>query len=491
MKKRKKFFLVILLAVNYYSMAQDLKKTGLKDAILIAQKKSLDYKIAFNIAQSAYWSNINYNATYLPKLSLSSTLPDYYRTINTVTLGDGQNYFVAQNVANSSLNLNLSQNIIMTGGSISVGSSLMRIDNFGNYRNTNYTSIPFSINYYQPNLFYNDFKWQKKIAPLKVKESQRQYIENLEEISINTVSYFFARLIADVQLKLDKQNFKNIDTLVKVTKARYEIGTTQLNDVLQSEVSLLKAQKALFNSNLNLQGAEQNMLRYLNIDKAEKFELMIPDSLIFYDIAPELALQKAQQNRKYVIEYQRRRLEAKQNENRVNAETGPRINIRANIGFTQTGATLDKSYNNLLRNEGVTIGLYIPLLDWGVNRSNRKRAEANTDLENNTMAQQELLVEQEIYFQINKWNTQKEQMKIATETNKLSQRRYEIATQKYSLGTMSFTDYNNSQLDKDKAAMDYMYSLQSYWTLYYIIRRLTLYDFENKKDISFPKLNFE
>src|SRR5690606_15647942 len=138
---------------------------------------------------------------FLPKLSLNGNLPDYYRSINPITLPSGENSFVSQNVANSAVSLDLSQNIGFTGGRVSASTSLQRINNFGSYRNTAYTSVPFSLSYFQSNLFYNDFKWQKKIEPLRLQQSQRGYIENLESISYNTTAKYFELLLADVQLK--------------------------------------------------------------------------------------------------------------------------------------------------------------------------------------------------------------------------------------------------------------------------------------------------
>ncbi len=465
-------------------------KLTLQSAITSARKSSLDYQIAMNMAKSSYWNYQAYRSGFLPRLSLTGTLPDYYRTINNITLPNGQNGFVRQNVANSGLNLNLSQNIGLTGGSISMGSSLRRIDNFGNFKNTAYTSIPFTLSYFQDNLFYNEFKWQKKTEPLRLQEAERGYMENLENISYTTIDKYFALLLADVQLKLDQQNLRNIDTLIKTTQARFEIGTVQLNDVLQSKVSLLNAKKAVSNSGLALQTAHQDLIRFLNLDKDQRIEPQVPDSITFFNISPEQALTKAQSNRKFIIEFQRRRLEADQAIAKTKSLTGPSINIRANLGLTQQGDELNSAYADLLRNQSITIGFYIPLMDWGVNRSNRNRAEANLQLEINTIEQQQLSLEQEIYYQVMKWGMQQEQMEIAKETSALAQQRYDIARQKYSLGSLSYTDFNNAQLEKDRAVTDYMNNLRNYWSSYYLIRRLTLYDFKENRKIEAEDLKF-
>ncbi|WP_442795892.1 TolC family protein [Pelobium manganitolerans] len=469
------------LGNDVYSQQAEL---DLSSALRIAKEKTLDYKIATNRAKSAYWNYEAFKAGFLPKLSLNGNLPDYYRTINSITLPNGQNDFVKQNVANTSVNLNLSQNLGFTGGNLAIGSSLRRIDNFGAFENKAYTAVPFTLSYFQNNLFYNDFKWQKKIEPLKLKESERQFVENLEDISYQTVEKYFTLLHTITQLKLDSQNLKNIDTLVKITQSRFDIGTVQLNDVLQSKVSLLNAKKAMAASELAMKVAKQDFFRYLGLEIIENLSLKTPDSLRFFKIDADVALREAKENRQFVIAFQRRKLQAQQEIARTKSSTGPTVNLYLNLGLTQTGSTLNQSYQDLLRNQTVTLGFNIPLVDWGVNRSNRKRAESNLELEENSISQEQLSIEQQIDAQVTRWNMQQEQMTIAKETRDLAERRYQLAKQKYTTGALTYTDFNNAQLDKDRAVTDYLNNLRDYWTSYYLVRKITLYDFENKRKIN-------
>jgi len=479
---------IILLFTTFFNlMAQSANHITLQDAIEMAKKKSLDYKIATFVSKSSYWNYNSFKAKFLPKLSLDGTLPDYYRTINTITLPSGQNDFVSQNVSNSSAALNLSQNVVSTGGTISINSSLRRIDNLGNSNNTAYTTIPFSVSYYQKNIFYNEFKWERKIEPLKLKESEVEYVENLENIAYKTVEKYFDLLQAEVQLKLDEQNVRNIDTLLKSTQARFEIGTVNLNDLLQTKVSLLNAKQSLIASRLTLRTAQQGLKRYLNEDMNLPITLSIPDSILFFDIEVEQAVKYAKTNKKYNLEFKRRLLEAKQEIKRTVAESGPTVSLSSNFGVTQTGKNVLNSYSDLLRNQSITIGLYLPLVDWGVNSSRRKRAEANLDLEITNIAQQELSNEQEVVAEVMKWQTQNEQMKLVRETRELAQQRYNIALQKYSVSSITYTEFNNAQLQKDRAVTEYIAYLRNFWLIYYAIRKMTLFDFENNSQIKLIK----
>lgn len=481
------FSLLFIFIFIYGSSAQIKNKLSLKDAIQQAQKNSLDYKIAFNTVTSSYWDLKSYEATLLPKLILRGDLPNYYRTINNITLPSGENSFVTQNVANSSLSINLLQNIGLTGGSLIMASSLYRIDNFGVRDSKAYTAVPLTLSYKQSSIFYNEFKWRKKLEPLKYQEAIKSYLETLEQIAYNTTLQYFELYASGVQLRLERQNLQNIDTLYRITQARFSIGTAQLNEVLQARVSLLNVKKAVSNSILAFEIAQQNMIRQLGYNNVQ-IDLELPDNITFFEIDPTVALQYSRENGKAVIEHQRKRLEAEQEIDRTKSQADPSVSINTNLGLTQTGYTLTSSYVSLLRNQSLSIGLEVPLMDWGVNKANIRRAKVNLELQNSIIAQQKLAVDQEISYQIMKWRMLQEQIAIAKETSELAMQRYEIARQKYSLGTISFTDFSNAQLDKDRAVIGYNNNLRDYWLLYYLIRKLTLFDFEQNTPLEMPEL---
>lgn len=91
---------------------------SLEQVVKIARLESPDAQTARHSFRSAYWNYKYYRANYLPSLSLSSD-PNLNRAINKITMGDGSVKFVEQNLLNTDLTLNLSQNIPWTGGSFS------------------------------------------------------------------------------------------------------------------------------------------------------------------------------------------------------------------------------------------------------------------------------------------------------------------------------------------------------------------------------------
>ena len=81
-KIKENLLLWIIVFTSQTAIAQATSPLSLTEAVLLARKNSIDYKIAVNMAQSAHWNSQVYKSTLLPKLSINGTFPEYYRTIN-------------------------------------------------------------------------------------------------------------------------------------------------------------------------------------------------------------------------------------------------------------------------------------------------------------------------------------------------------------------------------------------------------------------------
>ena len=153
-------------------------KFTLEDVISLAKEQSPMAIMAKHRFRGSYWEYRTHVAKFLPGLSLTSTIPDLTRSIDRITLPDGSDAFVERKVANSTVDLSLTQNIGLTGGSIFMSSGLQRIDLLGvSTEKTSYLSTPVSIGFRQPIKAHNSYRWEKKIEPLKYEEAKKDYID--------------------------------------------------------------------------------------------------------------------------------------------------------------------------------------------------------------------------------------------------------------------------------------------------------------------------
>jgi outer membrane protein TolC len=485
----KKIFLVLIVIFPCLTFSQS-KKITLGEAINLAQKQSPDYKITLNRNQSNYWRFRNYKASFLPQLRFNATLPEYNKAVRRITNDAGQDVFVNQDQLLLEGGLSIAQNIPYTGGTLSLNSNLERIELFGLDDNIGYSVVPFSVRYFQNSLFYNPFKWDKKIEPLIYEESRRDFIEKMEDISVRTCQRYFQLLKAQMQLEIAKVNLSNQDTLYQISQGRFKIGKMAENELLQVELTLLNSRNVVTTNTIELKRTSQNLARYLELE-TENIQLDVPDKLPLFEVNIDKALEEAQSNRKTVIEFRRKRLEAEKELAFQKGNNRLRLGVAANFGISQNGDDFDNLFNNFNKQQNVSVSVSIPVFDWGVSKSRRKMAEADLDLTNNNIDQEKQAFEQEIYLHVLNWSNQRDFLETAEKAKEIAIKRYDISQKRYVLDKITITDLNIALQEKDKAVLQYLNSLEKFWQDYYVLRQLTLYDFINDKKLEVDNILFD
>ena len=191
-----------------------------------------------------------------------------------------------------------------------------------------------------------------------------------------------------------------------------------------------------------------------------------------------------------MLEFRRRRLEAEQQVAQAKGNSGYRLSINAGIGRSEQGDNIPEVYPGSQQQQFVTLGFSIPILDWGKNKASIRQAKANAELINVQVEQDEIAFEQEIYLQVMSFNMQKERLRIAAKADTIAQKRYEVTKNRYYIGKISITDLNIAQNEKDAARGSYLRELRTFWRSYYVIRRLTHWDFERNALISYEEPEF-
>lgn len=481
-----KYLILALFAFFGFRLISQSQELSLKEAIQSAQKTSPSYFRAINLAENRYWNYRQFRASLLPQLNLSGSLPNYSSAIEVVTLDDGTFGFAEREQLFLSSSLSIDQNVALTGGRLSLISSLQRSNVYSPTSRTNFFSTPISLSYFQPMFLYNDIKWNKKIQPLAFEESQRAYTEDLENIANETTSLYFRALSAATSKQIAQKNLKNNDTIYKISQGRYNLGKIAENDLLQIELNLLNAENALTNATLNYEVAAQNLKRFLNIPSDQELDLSIPSEVPQIEVDLPTALSEARTNRSVVLEFRRRRLEADQQVAQARGNTNYNFNLSANFGLSRQANDFETVYADpFMRQQNIVVGVNIPIVDWGQARSQVRRAKANRELAEVNIQQDEVNFEQEIFLQVMQFNAQYQRLGIAAKADTVAQKRYEVARQRYLTGKISITDINIAQSEKDGAKQSYIFELQRFWNNYYNLRRLCLYDFQRKQKIDY------
>lgn len=459
-------------------------KMTLEEAIEIAHSRSPRAQMVQLTFMSQYWSFRSYKARLLPSLNLSSTLGNYNRSLVDVRDPEtGRISYVANNTLNNELSIYINQKIALTGGNISLNTSLARLDQFF-YGTKTYNSNPVTINYTQPLRSFNTLKWQKKTEPLQYEKAKKQYLESLEDITIQTASYFFSVLSSQTSFRKSEENLKDTRDMYEIAQQRYGIGTITKSELLQLELALMNAELAVSNSKVNLEVALFNFTSFLGIAESAFLELLppmiVPEIAMTYDFV----LDKALQNSSHNIALRIKELNSMRNVAQAKAERGIQLELRANLGFSQTGDDLKKVYHPLKDREVVGLSVTMPIYDWGMSRGQVKMAEAEARLAKTELEQEEIKFQQDIRIKVMQFNNQSAQCNISAKALQIAEERYEATKKRFQNGGITVTDLNTAQKELDNASEQYVNQLRTFWNAYFELRKLSLYDFITKKDIS-------
>lgn len=113
-------------------------------------------------------------------------------------------------------------------------------------------------------------------------------------------------------------------------------------------------------------------------------------------------------------------------------------------------------------------------------------AYANKKLRDYVIEQDKITFEQEIITKVNQFEMLRLQIEITKKSDEVAQERYNVAQNRYLIGKIDITNLNIALREKDDAKRSYLQALKSFWTSYYDLRRLTLYDFANKSLLYVP-----
>lgn len=456
----------------------------LSEVIRMAQEQSPSAVSARLSREQAELDYKYYKANYLPSVTLSSN-PNYSRSINKITQPDGTYKYLEQNSLSADLSLSLQQRVPLTGGTLSLTSSLDRMDMFyeGREKQTSYSTNPAYITYSQDLFGVNSLKWERRIEPIAYRQACKAYNETMELIASNACNYFFSLASAQVNAEIAEFNYANADTLYRYAQGRYNIGTITENEMLQLEISKLSAETGRINAKFSVEDQMQSLRSFLALQDNIDIRVVIEDSINHFIVPADEALSMAYQHNPDPEYFKQARLQNDRNVANAKANAGLRASIYLRFGLTQTGPDIESAYRDPINSQAASISLSLPILDWGRGRGQVKMARASRELSNMQIDQSERNFEENVYRLVRQFNQQAAQMNILAKTDITAERRFEVARHLYLTGKSTILDLNSATSEKDSARRNRISALHNYWSLYYTLRSLTGYDFEKGEEI--------
>ena len=474
MKRHYLLFLALLPLIGWAH--EDTLRLSLDDCIMMARRQSIDAAVALGELRSAYWQWRSYRADLLPEVSLSGTAPSWNKRYSSYQQADGSLSFVRNDYLGLDGAVNITQKLWPTGGTLSVESSLDYLHQSGSGGTGNqFMSLPVAVTLSQPLFSVNHLKWNRRIEPLRYREAQARFLTETEQVAMQAISLYFSLLLAGEQVNIARQNLQTAEKLYEVAQAKRRMGTISENDVLQLRLDVLTARSALTNA-VSTRQARQFALRSF-LDVETDIEPSVPEDVPQVRLDYDNVLNHALQNNALATTMRRRQMEADYAvaSARANRQS---INLYAQLGYTGTGDNMNSAYRNLLSNEVVSVGITVPLLDWGKRKGQRRLAESNRDIIQGQLRQQAQDFRQDIFILTEQFNNQAEQLRIACEADTIARRRYHTNVETFKIGSISTLELSDAQKAKDQARQNRIQQLFNYWYYYYQLRSIALWDFE-------------
>ena len=491
MKKLLLSFTLVLFILPYQDIkSQDLKRLTLDDVIKLSEEQSPNALMAKHRFRASYWQFRTFKAEYRPSLTLTGTTPNYSTAFERVWNSNTNQWeYRSTNVLRNIGSLALSQNIGLTGGTISLSSDLTLENNFENDER-NYITAPISIGLTQPLFRYNSLKWQKKTEPLKYETAKRSYLSDIEMVHTQAVNYFFQLALAQSNKQIADMNFANADTLYEIAKGRYELGTIAENELLELQLSWLNTETSRKDAEINLRDREIRLKSFLGFNENVRIELVIPSSIPELQVNSQEVLDMALANNPQMLTQQLSVLNAQSSVAQAKAEKGLNANLMASFGMRDQDPDFPLAYKNSNQQQNIRVGISVPILDWGLGRGKYQMARSSLELAQVTADQAIIDFEQNLVLDVEQFNLQKEQVKVAAKSDTVAMRMYEVTKQRFLIGKIAILELNNADTKKDQNRRAYVQQLQNYWNYFYNIRSLALYDFLNRKPLEteFEKL---
>ena len=449
----------------------------LQQAIALAQQQGFAARAAQATRDAARYRDRAFYSRLLPQFSIGGTVPSYNRSIIPVTQPDGSTLFKPQDQTNATLSATMSQKLPLTGGDFFVSSSLARLSVTGENSFHSWSSTPISFGLRQELLRPNASAWDRREQPLRAELAERTYLEAREDIALATSNLFFDLYAARVALANQIKNAAVNDTLFTLNKGRFEVGKIGENDLLQSELALLRARTLLDGAKLEYERAAAALRLALNLPVGTPLEIAVTLAVPEFEPDTARAVTEALRNRASMSDVALQDVQSRRRVTEARLSNWAGASVSASYGFNATAPDASQVYSNLLNAQQFAVSVSLPLWQWGAHQEGVKAAQADRERSSSLAQSAVQQTTQDAHFAALQLAQARRNLALSAKADTVAGKRFDVALNRYVIGRIAIDNLYLAQNEKDQALTQAVQSLRGYWQAYFRLRRLTLFDF--------------
>ncbi|MCG8485698.1 MAG: TolC family protein [Clostridia bacterium] len=302
---------------------------------------------------------------------------------------------------------------------------------------------------------------------------------------------FFSLLNAKVNLDIAIKNHADYDTLYNVSKGRFQLGKISEADLLKIEIQKLQSENNLSDARVNYDDVLFKFKSFLRISNIGNIHLVPPKEVFKLDVDVQKAVELAKRNTTQALDLELNELNTEKALEQAKRERNPGVNLNASYGLSNTAGKLEDIYKDPIKSQGLTIGISMPILDWGRRKGRYKIAEYKYKMDKADQEQKRIDFEQDVRLKVIKFSKLNDRLIIASKKNVIAQKSFELTQKRYMIGKIQdIRKLTEAQQEYDRAQNEYYNEIKNFWVQYFSLRKLTLYDFKENKmiDVDFDKL---
>lgn len=474
---------VLLMHAASRGDAQSPRTITLAEAVSLAQAQGMQARAARGSRDAARARDRIVGAQYLPSLSIGGNVPSYSRSVTPVTQPDGSILYLPVEQAQGALTASIVQRVPWTNTTLTFNSSLSQVQRTGTTASRTWSSTPYSIGLSQPILRANTQGWDLRQQDLRFTSAERRFLEAREDAAAAAATAYFDAHAAAVQLQNATKNAATNDTLYTLNKGRFEVGRIGENDLLQSELALLRSRSAFEDAKLAFDRAMSQLRITLALPVGTPITLSVSPAVPLFDPDTAVAVEQARRNSSQMADAELAEVSADRSVSEARWNTGAGGTLNASYGFNATAGTAPDAYKNLLNARQMNFNVSIPVWQWGAHSSQVQAAKADRDAARSTSSLTRANVEHNGRFAALQLAQARRSLVIAAKADTVGQKRFEVAYNRYVIGRINIDNLYQAQNEKDQAVNAYVQALRSFWSAYYQLRKVTLFDFEAGRPI--------
>ena len=419
----------------------------LEDAVALALDKNFDLKIQRLTTESSADTLVIADAAYDPSLSLT-TARTYTQSTDGVTSQTGWDTRVGA-----------SQKLI-TGATVNGSGSLDRTHNrplLSSGLNPVFDS-DVAISVSQPILRGGGFATNRAAinrAKLGITRANYDFKDAVLTTIRDVETAYYNVSFARSQLEVRQFSLEVANKLLEENRTRVEVGTAIELDVLQAQVGVANARRALLQAEQNVHNTEDTLLSLINPFEfsVSPGPMVLPelgDVSVSFDHSYKLARDQAPSLASSQLSIEQLKLDATVAKN----NQLPTVDVGAALGYNARKDSGGEALSDVWGSDGYNWQLDATVsLPWGLRADKARYRQAMSTLHREQLRLQQ--IDQSILVQvraaIRSVDTNKESVRIASLATKLSDQQYAAEKDRYDNGVSTFRRVQEAKEDLDAA----------------------------------------